>query len=255
MSRAKLVLELLQHGQIVFRLFEGESVVAGRGRESDWILHDGSISRSHARLTWGMHADPQVVDLESQNGTFLAGEQLPPDHPTQLLDGQVLSLGALDYEVRVGALSFAPASIMDSDTPPDPLRGRFRGWPEIRSFLLSLEATRQTGTFLISRPEGQRHVTVFLGSLVLDAAAGVGLLKTLAAAPASVRYAFTSKLEIGTQPTVGCLPSELIQTWENGEGTHSTHRYARDRVVPTGPPDVASADTDSREGETRDDLA
>ncbi len=229
MSRAKHVLELLQHGQIVFRLFEGESVVAGRGRDADWVLHDGSISRAHARLTWGIDTEPTVTDLESQNGTLLAGEALAPDRPQQLRSGETLSLGALDYEVRVGVLSFAPASILDSDTPPDPLRGRFRGWQEIRSFLLALEAKRHTGTFSISRPSGQRQVAVFLGSLVLDPAAGVALLRTLAAAPASVRYAVNSKLEIGTQPTVGCLPSELIATWETGEGTHSTHRYARDR--------------------------
>jgi len=229
MSRAKHVLELLQHGQIVFRLFEGETVVAGRGRDSDWVLHDGSISRSHARLTWGIKVEPTVTDLESQNGTFVAGQALAPDRPQQLKDGETLSLGALDYQVRVGALSFAPAAILDSDTPPDPIQGRFRGWQEIRSFLLSLEAKRHTGTFLISRPAGQEQVTVFLGSLVLEPAAGVALLRTLAAAPASVRYAVSSKLEIGTQPTVGCLPSELIATWEKGEGTHSTHRYARDR--------------------------
>lgn len=230
MSRAKHVLELIQHGQIVFRLFEGESVLAGRSRDVDWVLHDGSVSRPHARLQWGLGSEPTVTDLESQNGTYLEGELLPPDRPRRLQDGQTLSLGALDFEVRVGVLSFAPAAIMESDTPPDPLRGRFRGWREIRSFLLSLETQRHTGTFVISHPKGQRQVTIFLGSLVLDPGDGVALLRTLAAAPASVRYAVNSKLEIGTQPTVGCLPSELIATWEGGEGTHSTHRYARGRL-------------------------
>lgn len=227
MSRAKSVLELLHHGQIVFRLFEGESVVAGRGGESDWILHDGSVSRSHVRLTWLSGQGPRVVDLESQNGTFLAGERLAPDRPQLLTDGGVLSLGAVDYQVRLADLSFAPASILDSDTPPDPPGGRFRGWREIRRYFLGLEDERSTGTLVLAQPEGSRRVTVFLGSLILEASQGVALLRSLAAAPASVRYTFTTKLDIGTQPTGGCQPSALVRTCENEDGLHTTDRYTR----------------------------
>ena len=230
MSGVEKVLELHQHGQIVFRLFPGEAVTAGRSGDADWILKDGSISRAHARLEWLLGASPQVLDLGSQNGTFVGGERLKGGAIGPLEDGMTLSLGVLDFKVKVGALAFTPALLLESNGEREglpPPAGRFRGWQEIKRFFLRLERDRSTGSLLLDRPTGSRRVTIFLGSLVLDPVAGMALLRTLSSAPASVRYSFADELEIGTQPIEGCLPSELIETWENQDGLHSTHRFVR----------------------------
>ncbi len=79
-------------------LFEDEVIAIGRGRRCHLTLPDPDciLGRQHAevrRVGTAIH----LVDLDSKNGTYLAGQQLKPHKPYPLHEGAVFQLG--DYEI------------------------------------------------------------------------------------------------------------------------------------------------------------
>ena len=67
------VLTVRHHGgSQQYQLSEGRTVV-GRSPQCDVVINDDSISRQHARLVVGA-AQVELTDLQSRNGTYLAGE-------------------------------------------------------------------------------------------------------------------------------------------------------------------------------------
>jgi DNA segregation ATPase FtsK/SpoIIIE, S-DNA-T family len=95
-----------------FPLVSGTAVV-GRAPGCDVVLADGTLSRRHAALTLAPDGGLTVDDLESHNGTWIAGE--PVVAPVPIERGTPLRLGALELEVR---------AVNDHDRPLtfDPLR-------------------------------------------------------------------------------------------------------------------------------------
>jgi pSer/pThr/pTyr-binding forkhead associated (FHA) protein len=70
-------------------LAPGESLTIGRSEDADLPLQDGKISRHHCRIE---QADGRwvVKDLESRNGTWVAGKRIT-EHP--LADGETIVVG------------------------------------------------------------------------------------------------------------------------------------------------------------------
>lgn len=68
-------------------------VSIGRGRQSDVVLDDDSVSTRHARLDHDM-GFWRITDLDSANGTFVDDVRLAPQVPTPLHSGADLRLGA-----------------------------------------------------------------------------------------------------------------------------------------------------------------
>jgi S-DNA-T family DNA segregation ATPase FtsK/SpoIIIE len=95
-----------------FTLATGTSVI-GRAPGCEIVLRDGTLSRRHAALTLTAEGTMTVDDLESHNGTWVAGE--PVVEPVELGLRVPWRLGALEIEVR---------PVDDSDRPLalDPLR-------------------------------------------------------------------------------------------------------------------------------------
>lgn len=60
--------------------------------------HERGVSRAHARLHM-QDAKLFVTDLYSANGTYLRGARLQAETPTEILDGDDLTLGALCIRV------------------------------------------------------------------------------------------------------------------------------------------------------------
>jgi DNA-binding winged helix-turn-helix (wHTH) protein len=90
--------------QIVLKASE---TILGRKSGMPGTIHDDSVSRRHARLTWD-GAQTTLEDLGSKNGTFLRGARV--EGPVVLEDGD---------EVRIGIVSFvyrAPYLPGDSET-------------------------------------------------------------------------------------------------------------------------------------------
>src|SRR5207237_10386469 len=85
------VLTVRHHGgSQQYQLSEGRTVV-GRSPQCDVVINDDSISRQHARLVVG--ADQvELTDLQSRNGTYLAGE---PVRDEILRSGERMRLGDL----------------------------------------------------------------------------------------------------------------------------------------------------------------
>ena len=76
---------------MVYQLEEADTSI-GRGEECSLLLDGRGISRLHARLTFG-GGRPQLVDLDSSNGTFVNGLRLKPRLPQELKHGDVVRFG------------------------------------------------------------------------------------------------------------------------------------------------------------------
>ena len=75
----------------------GDPLTIGRASDSGLQIRDDFTSTHHARLLlWG--ADWVVQDLDSTNGTFVAGERI--DSPTQVPLGTPVKVGATTFELR-----------------------------------------------------------------------------------------------------------------------------------------------------------
>ena len=80
-ARAALIIELGDHLQVA-SLGPGEDdLVIGREIPSDIRIDDKALSRQHARFSWRAGA-LEVEDLDSRNGTWVAGEMVAWDAPT-----------------------------------------------------------------------------------------------------------------------------------------------------------------------------
>jgi pSer/pThr/pTyr-binding forkhead associated (FHA) protein len=91
LKRSKNVEEALVHFVPVKPA--GQPVVLGRADGCDLILRADGVSRRHAELRKEL-GNYLLVDMNSHNGTFINGNQLPPNEPTKVIDRQNVWLGA-----------------------------------------------------------------------------------------------------------------------------------------------------------------
>ncbi len=81
-------LELIRDGQVV-RVFEitGADLHIGRTRGSEVQFDDAKVSRNHARVERRLDGSCHLVDLDSQNHSFVDDKKLMPFVPVSLRDG------------------------------------------------------------------------------------------------------------------------------------------------------------------------
>lgn len=72
-----------------------EGTTIGRSPGNGMQILEGSISRNHAKFTVDPLGEPRITDLGSANGSFLNGNQIEPNVPVRLRDGDRLQLGSL----------------------------------------------------------------------------------------------------------------------------------------------------------------
>jgi pSer/pThr/pTyr-binding forkhead associated (FHA) protein len=87
--------------------FDGERVVLGRGDGADLRLPDPSVSHRHATLR-AKGADYTLVDESSTNGTFIGGVRLLPGTPRIVKSGDLVRVGRVWVEVKMGELAATP---------------------------------------------------------------------------------------------------------------------------------------------------
>ncbi len=81
-----------------FSLEEGDHIIGRDPRCEVWVDHSG-VSRRHARIRIeGGEARPVLTDLESTNGTFVAGKRITEDTP--LTDGDAIKVGSVTLKFR-----------------------------------------------------------------------------------------------------------------------------------------------------------
>ena len=86
-----------------FTLHGGENIIGRDPRCDVWIDRTG-VSRRHARISV-TPAGASLDDLDSRNGTFVAGRPVASGHP--LADGDVVDLGAVSLTFRTWEASQA----------------------------------------------------------------------------------------------------------------------------------------------------
>lgn len=85
-------------------------IVLGRSDEDDLLHHPdvdflscnalrNGISRSHALIESSPSGEIYLIDLGSRNGSFLNEEQLSPNEPVELHDGDQIQLGRLKMRI------------------------------------------------------------------------------------------------------------------------------------------------------------
>jgi phosphoserine phosphatase RsbU/P len=81
-------LELIRDGRVV-RVFEitGADLHIGRTRGSEIQFDDAKVSRNHARVERRSDGSCHLVDLDSQNHSYVDDKKLIPFHPVCLRDG------------------------------------------------------------------------------------------------------------------------------------------------------------------------
>lgn len=70
----------------------GHFTLVGRGSGCDVVLPEASASREHARL-WIRAGRNRLLDLGSQNGTFLQGSRVPAGVTAEVREGQTIQFG------------------------------------------------------------------------------------------------------------------------------------------------------------------
>lgn len=78
----------------------GECTI-GRLLENQLVLHDGVVSRLHARVTRAGPGRYLLSDLGSANGTFLNGNRLTAGNHAQLDDRDAITIGTLPVRFRL----------------------------------------------------------------------------------------------------------------------------------------------------------
>lgn len=74
-----------------------DELSVGRQPDSDLILEDPSVSKTHALLRWDASSQKCTVqDLGSTNGTFL-NASVPVEQETALANGDIISFGEVQY--------------------------------------------------------------------------------------------------------------------------------------------------------------
>ncbi|MEM8934954.1 MAG: FHA domain-containing protein [Pseudomonadota bacterium] len=99
-----LTLNPLTHGKAApvtasAKKLVGGGVVVGRGKDSDVMIQDVSISRRHAKLYW-RDGRYYLLDLDSMNGSTINGRRLRRQMPVKLRAQDILQFGRVRYRVR-----------------------------------------------------------------------------------------------------------------------------------------------------------
>ena len=114
-GRPRIVAVRGLQGLLPLELEPGRHVV-GRDEQADVTLVASGVSRKHARLSVGIDADVEIVDLGSRNGTFVNGQRVDR---VSLRDGDELRFGEavvrIEWVGRVG-----PARTAMAPTPRRP---------------------------------------------------------------------------------------------------------------------------------------
>jgi hypothetical protein len=72
-----------------------DRISLGRARNCDLVVRDSSISKLHAHFRPKEGEGWELVDLDSQNGTFLNGKRLTPNEPAAVQHGDQLLFGVV----------------------------------------------------------------------------------------------------------------------------------------------------------------
>ncbi|MFM8708976.1 MAG: sigma 54-interacting transcriptional regulator [Planctomycetia bacterium] len=114
-------------GMTTLPLQPGERVTLGRAPTNHVVLHDEQASRFHAEI-FAAPAGWTIRDLDSRNGTLLAGTPLSADHV--LAPGDVMAIGRVDITVHEGEPPIDSTGVVDGlgGTATGEMPAELRAW-------------------------------------------------------------------------------------------------------------------------------
>ncbi len=188
-------------------LWRGRVLRLGRGPDNELVLTEPTVSRHHARLEWPRRGPPEVVDLDSVNGTFLDGVRI--DGRATLEERCLLGLGKATLQVTLSHPALIPAQgpllcRLVGERGPE-LDGVVPGPAQLQALLLDLAQARRTGTLWLEH-EGVNmlsRITLALGTIVDARSAfgrGLAALRHLLLRPGAVRYMLRVEVEPCEEP-------------------------------------------------------
>ena len=98
----KIVLELQDQPSNIRKVTIRHDIVIGRGAECNLRLSAPQVSRRHCFLRIGTDG-AYISDLDSSNGTYLAGKRLSSGKRYTLDDGAILAVGPVKFVASVQA--------------------------------------------------------------------------------------------------------------------------------------------------------
>ncbi len=111
----------LMRGGLSERIFEirGPDLHIGRTPGSDVKFNDVKVSRNHARIERRPDGSCFLVDLDSQNKTYIEDRRLTPFQPVRLWDGNRIKIVDIelifrDPTVQLGKVEGDPSTVMGS---------------------------------------------------------------------------------------------------------------------------------------------
>lgn len=111
---AAVTLLLLDGTSRTYPVHEGSNIL-GRSNDCDFRLPDTGVSRQHAEIIWD-GATAFLVDLQSTNGTTVNDQ---PVENWELADGDVITVGHSNLEVRIAGTRPYPGSALDYGAPAE----------------------------------------------------------------------------------------------------------------------------------------
>lgn len=121
-----------------------EILTCGRAPGNTLVLDDVSVSQHHVRF----ERRPKgyvMVSLDSANGTYVGGEELPTGAGRLLRDGDRLMIGAFAFTFRLGLRRTAA-----TPPPPPPAAGQGRD-PDAVRFLATVPEITRAGDLIYAR--------------------------------------------------------------------------------------------------------
>lgn len=137
----------------------------GRSPENDIQIKDPSISRRHAEIT-KRGERIFIKDLNSQNGTWICGNQIEPGYESEVADGSPIAIGKVILSLNEGGADsgmIAQGSINMPGNAEDIMGSVFAAIHDIiqqHGGVIKVSSEKGTGTkFNIYMPEDEKRVT------------------------------------------------------------------------------------------------
>ncbi|MBY0316162.1 MAG: GGDEF domain-containing protein [Bdellovibrionales bacterium] len=102
---------------------DNADVIIGRSMSSDVFIDDRSVSKSHAKLTYGF-GEVSIIDLDSTNKTIVNGAAIPPFVPKKLENNDQIKIGNVLFKfLEQGSIEAITHQNLQQKSEKDPLTG------------------------------------------------------------------------------------------------------------------------------------
>ncbi len=229
---AYVVLFVGEHPQRIYAI-KTSSVLLGRADEAEVSIADASVSSHHARIMQNSQGF-EIVDLDSTNGTFVAGKRTSR---SQLRNGDQVTVGNVEFMFlldrptsatvrlpdRIMRAPMKGAMLVPTIVPPlagEPVRPRERGEDDADGPSLADMLRKAVAAYHFVRER-----SLFIGAFAL-AGALLGIMSLFVVPPG---VAAVSEVKLMPHMTLSASPNE--DPWQNSERDSTLFAKGAERAM------------------------